>query len=477
MTVPVFPDTLAQRYAGREMRACWSVETKVRLERDFWIAVMKAQRDLGVAIPEEAISDYERVRDDVDLDSISLREQRLRHDVKARIEEFCELAGRQYIHMGMTSRDLTDNVEQLQLLRGLKLLRVKYVAGLQRLADWSLRTRTLMLVGRTHNVPAQPTTVGKRLAMFGEEILFALEQIDSFIDAYPLRGLQGAVGTSLDQSALFEGDAGKVRVLSEKVMQYLGASEFFVSVGQVYPRSLDEQTLAKLMAVSAGISSFAKTLRLMAGAGLATEGFQQNQVGSSAMPHKKNARTCERICGFHHVLQGFHSMLAGLTGDQWNEGDVSCSVVRRVALPGAFFAADGQLEAWMTVIQEMGFHEEALQQEFEENLPYVASTVLLMECVRRGGGREDAHTALREHTLLLSEKTKVSETNPLDELIRRLSEDQRIPLNEREIRKVLEERERFAASAPDQADAFVEKAASWSSRFPESRDVSPEPLL
>ena len=169
-------------------------------------------------------------------------------------------------------------------------------------------------------------------------------------------------------------------------------------------------------------------------------------------------------------------MLSGLSGDQWNEGDVSCSVVRRVALPGAFFAIDGQLEAWLTVLNEMGFDETALQAELEKNLPFVCSTVLLMESVKRGGGREDAHHAIREHTLNLG-TLESSEILPRVELARRLGEDVRVPLTEKEISDLLDRPQNWLGNAPEQAQQFVEKTLVWSRRFPESKSLEPEPLL
>ena len=199
------PDVLASRYVSEEMKQNWSMHNKVLLERDFWLAVMHAQKDLGISIPEEALEAYLRVKEEVDLDRIAQREQKLRHDVKARIEEFCELAGHQQIHKGLTSRDLTDNVEQLQILQSLKLVRVKTVAALNKLSRLVEEYKNLVLVARTHNVPAQLSSVGRRLAMFGEEVLLGLEQLDLFIESYPLRGLKGAVGTRLDLLQLFEG--------------------------------------------------------------------------------------------------------------------------------------------------------------------------------------------------------------------------------------------------------------------------------
>ncbi len=476
MSPTLIPDVLATRYASAAMQELWSPAGKVRLEREFWIAVLKAQRELGISIPEEAIQAYEQVRDDVRLERIAERERQLRHDVKARIEEFCELAGTEHIHKGMTSRDLTDNVEQLQVLRALKLVHLKALAGLKRLAGWSERTRDWMLVGRTHNVPAQPTTVGKRLAMSGEEVLTALRRLEDLIAHYPMRGLQGAIGTRLDQEVLFEGDSAKVRELGARVAEHLNCPATFNAVGQVYPRSLDAEAVHALFALGAGISSFAKTLRLMAGQGLATEGFRKGQVGSSAMPHKMNARTCERINGFQHILNGYVNMLMGLSGDQWNEGDVSCSVVRRVALPGAFFCMDGQLEAWMTVLDEMGFYEHALEQELRQVLPFLATTTLLMEAVKQGAGRETAHEVIKEHAVAVAEAVRGGQQVHND-LPERLAQDPAFPLKTEQIQRILEDPARFVASAPEQSDAFVRQVQTLWDAHPQAHTIQPSPLL
>ena len=472
----MIPDILASRYASSEISEIWSPEGKVHLEREFWIVVMKAQQKLGVDIPESAIKSYEKVKNQIDLENISKRERKLRHDVKSRIEEFCDLAGHQHIHKGLTSRDLTDNVEQLQIFRSLKKIRLKAVAVLHQMASWSLRTKNISLVGRTHNVPAQPTTLGKRISMFGEEILFALGRFDHLIENYPMRGIQGALGTRLDQLELMNGDEKKVRKLNKLVLEHFDCSSVMNSVGQIYPRSLDLETVNGLIAISSGISSFAKTLRLMAGQDLATEGFQQGQTGSSAMPHKMNARTSERICGFHHVLNGYGAMLTGISGDQWNEGDVSCSVVRRVALPGAFFAVDGLLEATLTVLKEMRFYEARIKEELEQNLPFLASTVLLMEAVLKGGGRENMHLAIKEHAVAVAENLRQGKSS-LKEFAKLLAEDQRIPLSLKEINSVLNDPENFNASAPEQAEKFANSVEKWTFKFPEAKDILPEELL
>jgi len=468
------PNVLAERYASVAIKSIWSQYGRVALERDFWIAVMKAQRDLGVPIPAEAIKDYEKVKDQIDLVAIAKRERITLHDVKARIEEFSDLAKRQFIHLGLTSRDLTENVEQLQVYRSLKVVQFKSAAALLALGRQAEAHRDLMLTGRTHNVPAQPTTLGKRLAMFGEELLGACTRLDELIERYPVRGLKGAVGTQLDQLTLLGGDANKVDQLESRIIKHLGFRASLGTVGQVYPRSLDYEVVTALHQVAAAAASFATTLRLMAGQGLLTEGFQEGQVGSSAMPHKVNARNCERICGFATIIGGHVTMTAGLAGHQWNEGDVSCSVVRRVALPDAFFAIDGLLETFLTVLRQMDVFPAAIAAENERNLPFLATTTILMEAVKHGAGRETAHEAIKEHALAAA---KALRTGGDADLLGRLAGDKRIGLGKKALAAILAESHRFVGAAPHQVDAFVANVKPLARRFKGAADYQPGRLL
>lgn len=396
----MIPNILAQRYASSSMQAIWSSEGRIVLERELWIAVMKAQKQLGLDIPDAAIAGYESVIDKVDLDSIMQRERVTRHDVKARIEEFCELAGHQHIHKGMTSRDLTENVEQLQVYRSLQLVRDRTIAALAGISKRAQQWRSLFITARTHNVAAQPTTFGKRLAMFGEELLGGLASIEALLESYPVRGLKGAVGTQMDQLSLFDGDIKKINELESLIVQHLGIPKNFSNVGQVYPRSLDLRTVNVLVELASGPSSFCRTLRLMAGHETASEGFAKGQTGSSAMPHKMNSRSSERINGFHTILKGYQTMAAGLAGDQWNEGDVSCSVVRRVMLPDAFFAVDGMFETFLTILGQMDAYPAVVEAENNHYLPFLLTTTIMMEAVKAGVGRETAHHAIKELSLI-----------------------------------------------------------------------------
>ncbi|WP_431902038.1 adenylosuccinate lyase [Amycolatopsis thermoflava] len=474
MTKPQIPNVLAGRYASPELVSLWSPENKVKLERELWIAVLRAQRDLGVEVPDGVVEDYERVLDQVDLGSIAERERVTRHDVKARIEEFNALAGHEHVHMGMTSRDLTENVEQLQVRRSLELVRSRVAAVLARLAALAAEHAELVMAGRSHNVAAQATTLGKRFATAADELLVAFDRLDDLIGRYPLRGIKGPVGTAQDMLDLL-GSAETLAELENRIAAHLGFSRTFTSVGQVYPRSLDFDVLSALVQLAAAPSSLAKTIRLMAGHELVTEGFKPGQVGSSAMPHKMNTRSCERVNGLAVVLRGYLSMTGELAGDQWNEGDVSDSVVRRVALPDAFFALDGLLETFLTVLDEFGAFPAVVARELERYLPFLGTTKVLMASVRAGVGRETAHEAIKEHAVgvALAMREKGADNDLLD----RLAADARVPLDRAGLEQLLADRISFTGVAPAQVAAVVARVEDVLERFPEASKYVPQPIL
>jgi len=473
--MPVIPDVLATRYASAELVDIWSPEHKVVLERRLWIAVLTAQRDLGVDVPDGVIEAYEKVADRVDLASIADREKVTRHDVKARIEEFAALAGHEHIHKGMTSRDLTENVEQLQVRQSLALLRDRAVAALARLAALATEHADLVITGRSHNVAAQATTLGKRFATAAEEMLVGVQRLEELIARYPLRGIKGPVGTAQDQLDLLGGDAARLAQLEQRVADHLGFARVLDSVGQVYPRSLDFDVLSALVQLVSGPSSLATTMRLMAGQELVTEGFRAGQVGSSAMPHKMNTRSCERVNGLAVVLRGYLSMVGELAGDQWNEGDVSDSVVRRVALPGAFFAADGLFETLLTVLDEMGAYPAVARRELDRYLPFLATTKVLMAAVRSGVGREQAHEAIKEHAVAVA--VGLREGAERNDLLDRLAGDARLGLSRAEITALVNDPVAFTGAAGAQVAAVVTRVHDVVRRHPDAAAYSPGPIL
>ncbi|RKE22866.1 adenylosuccinate lyase [Streptomyces sp. TLI_171] len=472
---PKIPNVLASRYASATLAQLWSPEHKVVLERHLWLAVLKAQQDLGIEVPPTAIADYERVVDQVDLASIAAREQVTRHDVKARIEEFSELAGHEQIHKGMTSRDLTENVEQLQIRQSLEHVRDRTVAVLVRLGRLAAQYGELVMAGRSHNVAAQATTLGKRFATAADEVLVAYARLEDLIARYPLRGVKGPVGTSQDMLDLLGGDAEKLAELERRVAGHLGFENVFTSVGQVYPRSLDYDVVSALVQLAAGPSSIAKTIRLMAGHELVTEGFKAGQVGSSAMPHKMNTRSCERVNGLAVILRGYASMTAELGGDQWNEGDVSCSVVRRVALPDAFFAFDGLLETFLTVLDEFGAFPAVIEAELDRYLPFLATTKVLMGAVRAGVGRETAHEVIKEHAVAAA--LAMREGARENTLVPALAADPRIPLDRAALDALLADRLSFTGAASAQVGELVRRIEAVAAAHPEAAKYAPGDIL
>lgn len=478
--MPSVPNVLANRYASPEMRDIWSPEHKIVAERRLWLAVIEAQRDLGVdfggADPDQVLADYRRVIDRVDTASIAERERVTRHDVKARIEEFNDLAGHEHVHKGMTSRDLTENVEQMQVLASLKVIRVRVVATLAQLTRLAVQYSDRAIAGRSHNVAAQITTLGKRFATAADELLVALERLDDLIARYPARGIKGPVGTSQDMLDLLGGDAEKLAELEQRIAAHLGFQKVLTSTGQVYPRSLDYDVVTALAQIAAAPSNVATSIRLMAGHELVTEGFKPGQVGSSAMPHKMNTRSCERVNGLSVVVRGYVSMVGELAGDQWNEGDVSCSVVRRVALPDAFYALDGLFETFLTVLTDFGAFPAVIDAELNRYLPFLTTTKVLMAAVRKGVGREQAHEAIKEHAVAVA--LGMRETGRADnDLFDRLAADPRLGLTRDELAALVTAPLELTGTAQQQVAALAARVQQVMDADPEAAAYTPGAVL
>ena len=475
MTVVTVPNVLATRYAGADLAEIWSPEHKIVLERQLWVAVLRAQRDLGIDVPDGVVEAYEAVVDRVDLASIAARERITRHDVKARIEEFSALAGHEHIHKGMTSRDLTENVEQLQVRRSLELVRDRAVAALVRLGRLAAEHETTVMAGRSHNVAAQATTLGKRFATVADEMLIGVQRIEELLARYPLRGIKGPMGTAQDMLDLLDGDAARLDDLEQRVAAHLGFEDVLTSVGQVYPRSLDFDVVASLVQLVSGPSNLATTVRLMAGHELVTEGFKEGQVGSSAMPHKMNTRSCERVNGLAVILRGHLSMVSELAGDQWNEGDVSCSVVRRVALPDAFFATDGLFQTFLTVLDEFGAFPAVIQRELDRYLPFLTTTKVLMAAVRNGVGREAAHEAIKEAAVGTALAMRAGQVD--NDVFAKLAADERLGLTRAQIEALVADPIEFTGAAVSQTRAVVARVEALAARHPDAAAYVPGAIL
>lgn len=473
------PNVLSQRYATNKMNAIFSDEGKATCERDLWLAVLIAQKELGLDIPSEVIESYRKARSKIDLNLINEIEMRTKHDVKAKIEAYNIEAGRhEYIHMGMTSRDLTDNVEQLQIKNAARLILGKYVSVLRHLLDKAKEYRHVEIAARTHHQAAQPTLLGRRFAMWAEELQSHLIEFERFIDVYPLRGIKGAVGTQFDMVNLLGSQEKAVR-LEQMVAENLGFKETLDSPGQVYPRSLDYKLVSHLSVLASACESFAKTVRLMAGYELVTEGFRKGQVGSSVMPHKMNTRSTERICAFSHLLKMYADGASRIAGDQWEEGDVSCSALRRVIIPDAFYASDGLVETTLTVLNQMGAYPSVIKQELDKYLPFLATTFILGFALQRGIGREKAHDIIRKHAI--AEALRIREQGARDNnLINLLAEEpefKKVGITAVDLEKILKNRSNFIGNALNQIDAVKKKSGYLLKKYEKEAEYEPRDIL
>jgi adenylosuccinate lyase len=469
------PNVLSQRYATREMNRIFSEEGKALMERELWLSVLKAQKKLGMDIPDAVIAGYEMAKNDVDLELIKEIELRTKHDVKAKIEAYNQAAGGfEYIHMGLTSRDLTDNVEQLQIRDAMRLIHGKYVSVLRHFLEKAEEYSGVKLTGRTHRQPAQITPLGRRFSMWAEELLVHMKEFEAFIEGYPLRGIKGAVGTQFDMANLL-GSPEKALRLERMVAEDLGFKELMDAPGQVYPRSLDYKVTSHLAALASACENFAKSIRLMAGHELVTEGFAEGQVGSSVMPHKMNTRSTERICAFSELQKMYADGASRLAGNQWEEGDVSCSAIRRVIIPDAFYAADGLVETTLTVLNQMGAYPAVIDRELNRYLPFLATTEILALAVKHGMGREEAHAAIKKHAV--AEALRMREQGiPDNRLVELLAEEpafKAVGVTAEELRDVMRDKSHFVGNAYRQILAVKENAAPLLKKH--SREAAYEP--
>ncbi|EFK06304.1 adenylosuccinate lyase [delta proteobacterium NaphS2] len=471
-------NVLSERYAGPEINGIFSEKGRISAERALWVAVMKAQKKLGLSIPADIIDGYEKAIDHIDLEFIKQREIETKHDVKAKIEAFVRASGKdEHIHKGMTSRDLTDNVEQMQFKKAAQIILGRYVSVLRHMLDCARKYRSIVLTARTHHQAAQPTLLGRRFAMWAEELLIHVTRFENFLSTYPLRGIKGPVGTQFDMFTLL-GSSEKVQTLEKLVAESLGFEHVLDATGQVYPRSLDYALVSHLAFMASACENFAKGMRLMSGYELVTEGFKEGQVGSSAMPHKMNTRSAERICGFSSLIKMYADGASRLSGDQWEEGDVSCSVVRRIVMPDALYASDGLCETALTVLINMGAYPVTIEKEVDRFLPFLASTEILMTAVKAGVGRETAHEAIKRHAV--AEAMAMRENGTTPRLAEKLADDavfKSAGITRERIDAILADKAHFVGNADRQIDSVIRKAATLLERHSEAARYEPGDIL
>jgi adenylosuccinate lyase len=413
---------LASRYASAEMSRLWSDNNRYRLWRQTWLALAEAEAELGLPISAAQIAEMRAHLEPIDFAKAADYEKKMRHDVFAHLHTFgdaCPLA-RPILHLGATSAFVTDNTDLILIRESLDLIASRLAVVIERLADRAMETRDVVCLGRTHLQPAQPTTIGKRICLWIHDLLLDLEEVLHRRRLLRARGVKGTTGTQASFLELFEGDHAKVRQLDETVSRKLGFERSYDVTGQTYSRKVDSQVVSVLGGISESTHKAGNDLRLAAAWAELEEPFESEQVGSSAMPYKRNPMRSERMCGLARFVMGFSATTSQTAAVQWFERTLDDSAPRRLVLPQAFLATDAQLVIFANIAGGLVVLPGAIRRNLEHHLPFLASERLLMAAAKAGGDRQELHEALRCHSHATTARMREGHDN---DLISRLAAD------------------------------------------------------
>ena len=445
---------LAQRYASRDMLALWSPQRRHGLWRRLWVALAEAEQALGVPIPSAALEQMRRHVDDIDFPAVAEYERRFRHDVMAHVHAYGDAApeAKGFIHFGATSCFVTDNAELILMREGLAVLRAKLIDVLRELAVFGRTWRAQPTLGYTHLQPAQLTTVGKRAALWMQDIVLDLAELDHRVATLPFRGVKGTTGTQASFLAIFGGDHAKVRELDRRVTAAMGFTTSIPVSGQTYSRKIDAQVLSVVGGIATSAAKFASDLRLLQAFGEIEEPFEQEQIGSSAMAYKRNPMRCERINSLARFVCSLEPNANQTHAVQYFERTLDDSANRRLVIPEAFLAADAILVLFSNVASGLEVHPRRIAARVRDELPFMATEELLVRAVRGGASRQDAHEVIRRHSMAAARSVK-DEGMPND-LLARLAADPAfgVPLDDL---LVALDATRFVGRAPQQVDDFL----------------------
>ena len=397
MSTNRYESPLSSRYASEEMQYIFSPDKKFSTWRRLWVALARAEMELGLPVTQEQVDELESHLTDIDYEKAAQWEKKLRHDVMAHVHTYGELCpkAKPIIHLGATSCYVGDNTDVILMREGLELVRDKVVRVLAHLADFADKYKALPTLGFTHFQAAQLVTVGKRATLWMNELLMDMEEIEHRISTLALLGSKGTTGTQASFLELFEGDHEKVRLLEEKIAKEMGFTAVVPVSGQTYSRKLDYNVVSTLAGVAQSASKFATDLRLLCHLKEVEEPFEKNQIGSSAMPYKRNPMRCERICSLARYVIVDVGNPAVTTATQWFERTLDDSANKRLSVPEAFLAVDAILNIWANVASGLVVHPKVIEKHVLEELPFMASENILMDAVKRGGDRQVLHERIR----------------------------------------------------------------------------------
>ena len=454
----VYVSPLVERFATGPMKALWSAQKKFSTWRRCWVALAEAERELGLDITEAQVEALRAHVEDIDFDKAAAYEKETRHDVMAHIHAYGDAApeARAIIHLGATSCYVGDNTDLILMREGMNLLLDKLAATLSRLCRFALAYKDLATLGFTHYQPAQLVTVGKRACLWAQDLLLDGLQVERLLEDLRCRGVKGATGTQASFLALFNGDEEKVCALDRLVAQKLGFDRAFTITGQTYTRKLDTQVLNALAGIGESAHKFGTDMRLLQNLKEVEEPFESTQVGSSAMPYKRNPMRSERICALSRFLMTASLHGAFTSAVQWFERTLDDSAIRRLSLPEAFLAADAILNLYLNVMEQPRVYPKVIETRLWSELPFMASENILMACVQRGGDRQTLHETIRRHAQEAGRRVK--EEGADNDLLERLAADPAIGMTREEMERILDVR-RFVGRAPAQVVQFIAEEA------------------
>ncbi len=450
----VYVSPLVERFATADMKALWSAQKKFSTWRKCWVALAEAEQELGLSISDAQLEAMRAHIEDIDFEKAAAYEKDMRHDVMAHIHAYGDVApeARGIIHLGATSCYVGDNTDLILMREGLELVLNKVAATLNRLKLFAHQYKDLATLGFTHYQPAQLVTVGKRACLWAQDLLLDGLQLEHMLGALRCRGVKGTTGTQASFLALFDGDEEKVCALDRLVASKLGFDDSFIITGQTYTRKVDTQILNTLAGIGESAHKFGSDLRLLQNRKEVEEPFEKSQVGSSAMPYKRNPMRSERICALSRFLMTAPLHGAFTTATQWFERTLDDSAIRRLSVPEAFLAADAVLNLYLNVMERPRVYPKVIERHLWEELPFMASENILMHCVQQGGDRQELHEVIRRHAQEAG--MRVKEEGADNDLLDRLAADPAIGLSRDDMEALLDVG-KFVGRAPQQVEAFI----------------------
>ena len=457
MNREIYQEPLVSRYTSREMQEIFSEKNKIEIWRKCWIALAEAQYELGLddIISAEMIDEMKSNLYEIDFEMAAQKEKEIRHDVMAHVYTFgkqCPKA-EPIIHLGATSQFVGCNTDLINQKKALSLVKKGVVNVIANLAKFCRKYKGMATLGYTHYQPAQPTTIGKRHALYIQDLLMDLDYIESLEKQIKARGAKGTVGTQATFLELFKGDHNKVRKLDELVALKLGFNDIFAVTGQTYTRKLDMKIGETLAGIGASAHKFAVDLRLLSNLKVQEEPFAKKQVGSSAMAYKRNPMRSERMTGLARKLMGLTTDFSATYANQWFERTLDDSAIRRMDMPQAFLLTDAILKLYLNITGDMVVFPKQIERHISQELPFMATEKILMACVEKGKSRQEMHEAIKVHSLAAG---KVVKEQGLDnDLLKRLAKDDTVPFDEQGLKDIVGSGAGFTGRACEQADEFL----------------------